>query len=91
MYPLLTKLIRFRCVDADLELEVHKIAKTKKKEEKKEELRNYLTVSLNNGYTLRFIFEGTNMISFDLSKPIQVWKLYLAPNKAQCFFNQMHS
>lgn len=26
------------------------------------------------------------MISFDLSKPIQVYILYVAPNKAQCFF-----
>ena len=39
MYPLLTKLIRFRCVDADLELEVHKSAKTKKQgREKKKNL-----------------------------------------------------
>ena len=50
MYPLLTKVVRSRCVDAGLELEVHKIAKTKKKKKKKE-LGKYPTVHNNNAYT----------------------------------------
>ena len=69
----------------------------KKRKEIKEKKKNLETIqpSLSimhiRALCLRFMFEGTNMISFDFSKPIQVCKLYVAPNKTQCFFNQMHS
>ena len=64
----------------------------KEKKRKKKILENIQpSLSMMHILALRYMFEGTNMISFDLSKPIQVYKLYVARNKAQCFFNQMHS
>lgn len=86
LHPLLTTLVRLRCVDAGLELEVHKIAKIKKNLENIQP-----SLSIMHILALKFMFKGTNVISFVFSKPFQVCKLYVAPNKTQYFFNQMRS